>query len=61
MASPWSAEGKGVDDLCARLSQNDPTLTSLTILAGRRFGTRVRCRQSITELTTCCRSARPVL
>jgi Ran GTPase-activating protein (RanGAP) involved in mRNA processing and transport len=28
----------GVDDLCARLQRNDATLTSLTLLAGRRFG-----------------------
>ena len=43
MASPWGAGKVGVDDLCVRLSRNDPALTSLTILAGRRFGTLVSC------------------
>ena len=42
MASPWGSERMGVEDLCLRLSQSDPALTSLMILAGRRFGNPVR-------------------
>ena len=38
----WGAAGGsvGVDDICARLSCDDPSLRSLTLLRARRFGER---------------------
>ena len=54
----------GIDDLCARLSSNDATLTSLTLLSGHRFGppevsqlaAALRMNTTLTELC----AARPL-
>ena len=39
---PWGQQA-GVTDLVQRLQSNDPRLTSLFILATRRFGSEVAC------------------
>ena len=39
---PWGQQA-GVADLVQRLQRNDPGLTSLFILAIRRFGSEVAC------------------
>ena len=58
-AMAWGAP-RGVDDLCARLAANDPGLTSLTLLPGRRVGppeweqlsAALRSNAALTELTS---------
>ena len=56
----WGAV-RGVDDLASRLTTNDPALTSLTLLSGRRLGhpeveqlaAALRQNTVLTELSSC--------
>lgn len=56
----WGAAAqRGVDDLVRRLAANDPGLTSLTLLRGRRFGHDVRCdRRGVTWRGLSCHCSR---
>ena len=57
----WGANRQGVEDLAARLAANDSTLTSLTLLSGRRLGhpeviqlaEALRSNTALTQLTSC--------
>jgi hypothetical protein len=57
----WGANKRGVEDLAARLASNDASLTSLTLLPGRRLGhpevvqlaDALRSNTALTQLSSC--------
>ena len=57
----WGANKRGVEDLAARLAADDATLTSLTLLSGRRLGHEevvqlaeaLKSNSALTQLTSC--------